>query len=116
MRQTVKSMPRLKMICNVGRMVRHSLAYFVWVAVYVFFTAHEIFNPTGEIASLGYASWFLMCFAGLASYILFFLIIWHLGTKERPSKEVTTRHPAPSFDLDASLRVEEDVPDLYETD
>jgi hypothetical protein len=113
MRKTIKSMPRLKGMCNVGRMVRHSLAYFIWVAAYIYFTACAIFNPDGAITSYGYASWFLLVLSAFASNVLFFLIVWHLGTKEHGSGAPhisKSRHlQTHSIDsLDASLRVIDD--------
>ena len=80
MKKTIESMPRLKQHLNVAKMFNHSLAFIFYMGTWILFTSKAIYTNKNENQ---YASWFIMTLAGLASFVMFFLIIWSLGTKHK---------------------------------
>ena len=62
-------------------MLSHALAYFLYMAVYVVSTIVSLCFDS--ISDYFYVSWLLVTIFGTASYVCFFLIIWHLGTKDK---------------------------------
>ena len=66
MKKTIDTMPRLKKDLNVGRMFNHSLAFFLYVSMYVAFTIINMFQLNNAYAKDFYASWLVMSIAGLA--------------------------------------------------
>lgn len=85
MKQTIQRMPRLKRSLNVQRMCNHSLAYIIYMGSYITETAIFYFGSDNNRVSVdGYATWLIITIAALASHFFFFLIIWNLGTKDKP--------------------------------
>jgi hypothetical protein len=77
-------MPRLKNKINLPRMVAHSLAYVMYITAWVISMFMTIFmGSSGTQQPYFYLTWLFITLCALISFILFFLILWHLGTKEK---------------------------------
>ena len=82
MKRTIEGMHALKGKLNIPRMLSHALAFIVYMVVYVLSEFLSIVFDNG-IGQYFYVSWFLCTIFGTFSYFCFFLIIWHLGTKDK---------------------------------
>jgi hypothetical protein len=88
MKRTIEGMHALKGKLNITRMLSHASAFIIYMVVYVLteFLSIVFDNDNGNYF---YVSWFVCIIAGTFSYFCYFLIIWHLGTKEKVKPTVT---------------------------
>lgn len=72
--RTLKLIPRLKGKINLPRMFAHSFAYVIYATAFL---------SSFLVPNLFFVTWFFVTLAGIFSFFCFFLILWHLGTKEK---------------------------------
>lgn len=84
-RKTINLIPRLGGQINLCRMVSHALAYILWIFSWIFGMFLTIFmgnNDSGQ-QPYYYVTWLVITLFAVASQVFFFLILWHLGTKDK---------------------------------
>ena len=83
-RKTIKMMPRLGAQIKLCRMASHALAYILWITSWIFSMFLTIFFAnTGSKQPYYYLMWLVLALLGAASFTMFFMILWHLGTKDK---------------------------------
>ena len=62
-------------IMNMPRLVSHALAFLLWIASWIIYTAINL------TIDLFYFNWMFITLIGSTSYFFLFLLVWHLGSK-----------------------------------